>query len=283
MRAYRDHIFGTEVSLAGLAAPAEEFGWLRTVESTLSRFDPGSELSRLNQARTARVSPLLLDVLLAACRWMACTDGLVSPFLGAELRRLGYDRSYELLGGHDAPTPAPAARGGEVRIDPDDRTVELPPGVELDLGGFAKGWAAARVRARQRTVRGLVNIGGDLVCWSSEQAWTIGIGDGPLRVHVHDTAAATSSTMRRTWNAGGVARHHLIDPRTAMSTDTDCVQATVLAQDPIACEVAAKCCVLLGIEQAGRFVADLVPGAEWALLDRSGRWHRSDNLPSTDS
>jgi hypothetical protein len=91
-----------------------------------------------------RVSGLFLRVLAEACRHQAATGGLFSPFLGADLARLGYARDFAAGPLHEDPGPAPA---GSVRLDPGASTVELPPGLRVDLGGFVKGWsvqAAAR-------------------------------------------------------------------------------------------------------------------------------------------
>jgi thiamine biosynthesis lipoprotein len=50
-----------------------------------------------------------------------------------------------------------------VRLDPVRRTVTLPPGRRLDLGGIAKGWTVDRAAARLRPFRDFaVDAGGDL-------------------------------------------------------------------------------------------------------------------------
>ncbi len=51
------------------------------VESSLSRFRPDSELSRLNRSTSlpARVSPLLFEVVAEAVSWARATDGMFDP------------------------------------------------------------------------------------------------------------------------------------------------------------------------------------------------------------
>src|SRR5689334_13382282 len=64
-----------------------------------SRFDAGSEVSRLNAAagRAMTVSsPTLLLVELARQGW-AITDGAFDPTILGDVARAGYDRSFEMI------------------------------------------------------------------------------------------------------------------------------------------------------------------------------------------
>jgi thiamine biosynthesis lipoprotein len=64
-------------------------------------------------------------------------------------------------------------------------------------------------------------------------------------------AVATSSMMRRRWRHDGREHHHLIDPRTGASAETDVLAATVVAGSAAVAEVFAKAAVIAGAE-AGR-------------------------------
>ncbi len=77
------------------AAQAE----VASCERALSRFDAGSDLSRLNSAagEWVAVDPLLLDALAAALRGRTDTGGLFDPTILPALVAAGYDRSFELL------------------------------------------------------------------------------------------------------------------------------------------------------------------------------------------
>jgi thiamine biosynthesis lipoprotein len=175
MRGWEFPAMGTAVSVVAEAAAADQAAdQVRRLfaewEQRLSRFRPDSELSRLN-ARPGRpvvVSELLLDVLAAALRAARATRGLYDPTLLRALERLGYDRSFEKLGEAVPAAPEPVPAGGgwrRVELDPRARTVTLPPGVGVDLGGIAKGMAvdAAVERLRMLDVRAaMVSAGGDL-------------------------------------------------------------------------------------------------------------------------
>ncbi|WP_158562876.1 FAD:protein FMN transferase [Marinitenerispora sediminis] len=299
-RAVRDRVMGTDVLVAGLA-PAEAvaaLGWLREVERVFTRFAPDSDTRRVGaaQGRPVRVAPMFTAVLAAACEFQRRTGGVFDPFLGAEIAALGYDRDFAEIAAGPAPgagaaPPAPApASPPRVEIDHDRRLVTLSPGLAVDLGGFVKGWSVQQAAdgLRERGVRrGLIDAGGDLVAWRSpaDPPWRIGVAH-PLRTGPADilalterVAVATSSVTRRAWrDREGRAAHHVLDPRTGRPAESDCLQATVLATDLAAAEVAATCLVILGTRAGPRQVAELDPSAAWLTVDREGRVRRSANL-----
>ena len=106
---HRFRVFGTDVRV--LVNAPTPFDALRVhalfqrLHRTLTRFDPGSELSLLNaRAGTeVAVSPLLLRAVEAALRAARASDGLVDPTLLDDLERAGY------TGSRDGQVPAPLA------------------------------------------------------------------------------------------------------------------------------------------------------------------------------
>ena len=171
-------VFGTQVRLLVGAPAGEPFTarlaalrvqrTMHDLHAKLTRFEPGSELSRLN-ARTGQpiaVSSTLKDAVQAAIFAAEVSEGLVDPTITPHLERVGYARSRageppaDLRAALEtAPPRRPAARaprsGWErLDVDPEDGTVQLPSGTRLDLGGSAKGLAvdiAARMLADRPT------------------------------------------------------------------------------------------------------------------------------------
>lgn len=95
------------------------------------------------------------------------SDGLVTPTALAALEAAGYDRPFaELVPAVAGQAHAPLipADWRQLQLDPTARTVALPAGIRLDLGGTAKGWAAAQaVRRLSSAGPALVDAGGDIV------------------------------------------------------------------------------------------------------------------------
>ncbi len=263
-------------------------------EATLSRFSEQSELAALNRAagRSFAASPLLFAAVTAALRAAERTGGLFEPAVLDALRAAGYDRTFAILPYTTPRTPArpPRPVAGAFRgivLNPAGRTITLPAGLHLDLGGIGKGLAVdAALELLRPLGNALVNAGGDLRAVGSCEGgdWLVGVQNPFDAEHdiataaVRDAALATSSVMRRRWRRGGVEHHHLIDPRSGASAATDLAAATVLAPSAAEADVLAKVALLLGRE-AGRVFAER-EGAVCLLVGRDGAIDRSASFPA---
>jgi thiamine biosynthesis lipoprotein len=129
--------------------------------------------------------------------------------------------------------------------------------MSIDLGGIAKGWIAeqAALILADFSSASAVNAGGDMFLIglpNGEEQWSVELED-PLKpertlmtIKVNPGAVATSSVTKRTWKQGGIARHHLIDPRTGEPAITDWLSMTVIAAHACEAEVFAKALFLGG-------------------------------------
>ncbi len=150
------HAMGTDVHVivAGGSGQLLECARARIddLESRWSRFLPDSELSRLNAAdgRPVMVTSVTFELISRAVDGWQQTGGRFDPTVLPALVAAGYDRSFETVE-RDAPEPAahsaPAPGCAELSLDPIVRSVTLPPGLALDLGGIGKGFAADLVSA----------------------------------------------------------------------------------------------------------------------------------------
>jgi thiamine biosynthesis lipoprotein len=246
-------------------------------EEELSRFRPGSGLSRLNAAggtRPIEVSPLLFRVVARAVEAARATHGVFDPTVLRDLEQLGYDRSFELLtrpGGPETervpvsgpprfpstPPQALTSRAGwrDIRLDPERGTIQLPPGSGIDLGGIAKGMAvdATIGQLADLGIRvAMVEAGGDLRVAGlpgDRTGWPISVpsGDGDTTiVPLAAGAMATSGIAKRRWVKDGRVRHHLLDPRTGRPATTGLWSVTAVASTCAQAEVAAKTAFVLG-------------------------------------
>jgi thiamine biosynthesis lipoprotein len=230
---------GTTVSVAvtvdervdrAMALLAED---LRSLDDACTRFRPDSELRRAEVAsggRPVEISALLFDVLEVACVVSVQTAGIVDPTVGSAIIELGYDRDFDelaagILASDHPPQPAPG--WWQIRLDPEARTVGIPPGVHVDLGATAKAFAADRAAHRIACLLDcgvLVNLGGDVAVAGDgpRDGWAVGIAPrctAPLDsvdqvVAIVSGGLATSGTTTRTWSRNGRRVHHIVDPWT---------------------------------------------------------------------
>ena len=144
----------------------------------------------------------------------------------------------------------------KVVLNDQDQTVFLKmKGMELDLGGIAKGWIADRIRdlwLAYGVEAGIINLGGNilLVGDSPKRAngqWVIGIqdpkeprGDNITSVMVSQCSAVTSGTYERYLVVDGHRYHHLIDPRTGYPVETDLAGVTTFTKTSVEAEIECK-------------------------------------------
>jgi len=188
--------------------------WLGEIERICSRFLPESELCALNASagRPFAASADLYAVVAKAIEMAARTDGLFDPAILPALLAAGYMRSFAEIGQREIgaseanaqePSDWRSGRWREVQFDDETRTITLPEGVALDLGGVAKGWAADEVARRFLGAfpAYLIDLGGDL-CLHGEpepgNGWLIGIEDpratpGPTEAPQHPSISPPSS------------------------------------------------------------------------------------------
>ena len=225
------------------AAVESEF---ERLEQVMSRFRPGSELSRLNDQGELEVSHDLAEVVSLALEARERTAGRFDPTVHDALVAAGYDRTFSELPADADDIPAPTACGGGIEVD--GSRIRLEPGFRLDLGGIGKGFAAERA-AELLALTGpcLVSAGGDIALRGvpEEGFWPVAVEDGPT-LALSEGGLATSGSDRRRWRRGGRERHHLIDPVTGTPAESDLLRVTAVGADAIDAEVLAKSLFLGG-------------------------------------
>jgi FAD:protein FMN transferase len=232
---------------------------LDEVERACSRFRGDSELASLTPG-TRRLSPMLADLVGTALDAAEASGGLVDPTVGSVIEALGYDRSIELLPDDGAPVRAVHTVPGWRRVHLHGDQLELPRGVRLDLGATAKARAAdltARRAAETVGIGVLIELGGDIATAGPAPygGWQVLVqdtpDDRPCQVSLDGGwSLATSSTVRRVWRRGGVALHHVIDPRTSVPAAPVWRSATVTAPTCVEANTASTAAVVLGRDAA---------------------------------
>jgi thiamine biosynthesis lipoprotein len=234
-------------------------------ERALSRFDPASDLSRLNGADGdwVRVDPRLVDALAAALRAREITGGRFDPTILPALVAAGYDRTFDELEERPARTADGWRAQAEVELDPEAGCARVEKGAAVDLGGIGKGFSAGRALFAMQCVwpglpGGFVDLGGDIAFAGATP------DGGPWRVAIADPRAPGTTLGTLALEAGGVATsgrdrrrfgpgrtlHHLIDPATGAPALAGPLVVTVVAPDPTEAEAHATALAVSSLPDA---------------------------------
>jgi thiamine biosynthesis lipoprotein len=234
------------------------------IEGLLSRFDPESDISRINAATVGEavsVSPETIAVLQKAAEVSRLSGGAFDVTVGPLIKLW---KAAGKAGRMPADEDLAAARAlvshDAIEINAEANTVvKKIDGLSVNLGALAKGYGADRAAKVMRAgdaEAGFVDAGGDGFFFGlngSGKPWRVGIRDPrPDRkteltdvVGISDMAVVTSGDYERFVIIDGKRLSHIIDPRTGMSADgPDSV--TVIAADAITADAWATALSVLG-------------------------------------
>lgn len=256
------------------------FAAMQEVDRRMSSFREDSELSMVNRRAAGgnvRVSEELFEVLLLAQRVAEASDGAFDVTVAPLLRVWGFlPARLPPHPSRDAGHPLPEGEGrihdknlspvlplrfgvassrGDVAIgyqhvilDSAARSVRFnSPGIEIDLGGIAKGYAvdrgvdalraaeitSARVSAGGSTTYGLGAPPGD------PQGWLLELPSG-YTAHLHDRAVSTSGHSEKFVEAGGRRYSHIFDPRRGEPVSTEVATVSVEAASAMESDALTK-------------------------------------------
>jgi len=257
------------------------------LEAKWSRYISTSEVMFLNNNPDSmhEVSDATLRLVNEMKNGFEVTNGLYSGNILGELIDLGFAQSRinpENVTNWKARSKSTADLS-DVVIDLETKSVSVPSGVALDSGGIGKGLAADLMSdyAMQLGVMGVaVFAGGDVAVKGmapDAAGWKVKISDPRDVENFIDSVVlsrgglATSGPMG--WKIDSA--HHIIDPRTKTSSDSDVLQATVIAQNASQAEVLSKMCVILGSQEGITRIDSL--GVAALIVDDTNQVHTSEN------
>ena len=203
---------------------------------------------------------MLTEAVSAALEAAQWTGGIFDPTVLPNLAAAGYDCSFEKINkasqNWNSETPVQSCDWRKILVNQASRTILLPPGCRLDLGGIGKGWAVDQATQILRSFPDFaLDAGGDIRVQGRQiggQDWSVGVDD-PLRsghnltvLHLSGGAICTSTTIKRKWQSGGLTLHHLIDPRTGIPSQSGVIAVTVTADSAVRAEVLAKAALIAG-------------------------------------
>ena len=255
------------------AVLAEIEATLAKVNARMSTYDPDSELSRWNAARTSDWFPVSAEtatVVREAVRIGGLTEGAFDVTLDPLVRlwQFGPGKS-----GSKIPLEAKKVPGEEdirkmlrlvgyakihARLDPPSVRKELAD-MQVDLSGIAKGYGVDRVAnvlQRHGYHNYMVEIGGEVRTSGHNLAgrpWSIGI-EAPTSgvrkvdsvVNLGTRAMATSGDYRNYFEQNGVRYSHLLDPRNGRPIAHRLASVSVLAETCAEADALATGLMVLG-------------------------------------
>jgi len=268
-------------------AAAAAFARIHELNGVMSDYDSGSELSRLSatagSGKATPVSADLWNVLSRAQKLADQSDGAFDVTVGPLIKLWRRARRAKEMPSPERLAEAKVSVGHDsLRLDPEARTAELlKPGMRLDLGGIAVGFAldeALKVLAEHGITQVLIDGSGDIVVGDpppGEPGWRIGVAPSEGKnsvasryLSLKNCALTTSGDDVQFVEFDGKRYSHILDPRTGLGV-TDHSSVTIVAPDCITADSLATATSVLGPKR-GMALLEHYPGTTALILRRNG-------------
>lgn len=272
------------------AAIKEAIGELQRVDELMSPSKPGSLVSRVNREGSTTqvpVPPEVFHLIRDAVDISEASGGAFDVTVLPLVELWGFER-----GGAIPPQDVLAEKLTSVGyrgiiLEESSLSVGFSkPGMGLDLGAIAKGWAVDRA-IEKLEARGIhnaiIDAGGDLRIIGArpgKEFWRIGVqhprepGALLATFELRDTAIVTSGDYERFFLVNGVRYHHILDPATGEPA-RGCQSVTVLAATAAEADACATAAFVLGPARGLAFLRSR-PGVRGLIVDDAGALHWTD-------
>lgn len=265
---------------------SESYRLAKKIESYTSRFDPESDVANINRnagGRAVKVHPETLEIISESLEYSRLTDGAFDITIAPVAGLWGfYDKKYRVPAKEEIRATLPLVDWRKVEVDEKEGTIRLAsPGMGIDLGGVAKGYAAGAISdlLRERGVRhGLVNFGGAVGAVGNRadgKPWVVGIKSprGKAnsmvgRIKAVDDYVSSSGDYERYFIRDGRRYYHIFDPKTGRQP-TGAMDATVVGPDSLTADILSTSIFVMGRDRGFELIGTQ-PGYQAVFIDDRG-------------
>ncbi|RLC46720.1 MAG: FAD:protein FMN transferase [Candidatus Cloacimonadota bacterium] len=284
-----DYLLGTYVEVAIYQKPKRAriladstFNLMRKYEKILSSHIPNSEVYNINHSdrNSIKISSETSDLIRKSEEISKLTSGAFDITVGKICNRCDFVENFypnqaeikELL---------PYVDYRKIRVS-NDSLYKESKGIEIDLGGIAKGYIidkAIEFLRDEEIDKGFINVGGDMFLLDNNNPdkWKIGIqhprdkGEIFATISVNNKSVVTSGDYERYFIKDGMRYHHIINPKTGMPAN-DLVSVTVIADKACLADALSTAVFVMGLEN-GLNLIDSIPDIDAFII-----WEKNDKL-----
>jgi thiamine biosynthesis lipoprotein len=269
----------------------EAFDEIDRIDRMMSHYKQESPLSRLNREageQAVKTDPELFDFITECLRYSRESDGAFDITVGPLMKAWGFFRGEGRL-----PSDAELNRVKEkigyrhVSLDRNNQTIRFArEGMELDLGGIAKGYAVDRAIAvlkKNGIERALVNSCGSTIYGlgapPGQWGWRLQLQDptnsrkSAGSVTIRNQALSVSGSYEKFFEAGGRRYSHIMDPRTGRPVE-GVLSVAVITPDGTSGDALDNVFYVLGVETSRRRKKEFAAERIMFFIPSGKQWRR---------
>lgn len=263
--------YGTDARLLS-GVVNEIFDEIDRLDAQMSNYKPGSELSGINRRAASEpviVEPRLFRLIHDAAGFSEETGGAFDITVGPLMRAWGFFRGQgRVPSSCDVAQVLKRTGFRHLRFDPAARTVRFDvAGIEIDLGGIAKGYAvdrAVEILRAYGVTRALVSSGTStlyaLGTPPGERGWRITLRDpydaetAADIIYLKNYSLSASGNYEKFFEVGRKVCAHILDPRTGRPAE-NMLSTAVLAGTATESDALSTGFFVLGVEGSKRYLS----------------------------
>ena len=232
------------------------------LDKMLDRGDQESEIYEMNHAEEAvTVSDEIVEIISMARDVSVKSGGAFDITIAPVMDAWGfYSKNYHVPSDDELDVLLEKVDYSKILLE--GNTVTVPDGMELDLGGIAKGYTSDRLMKlfrREGVHSAIVSLGGNVQAFGRKpdgSLWRVAIQDpgkpdsyiGSLSIE--NMAVVTSGSYQRYFERDGVTYHHIIDPSEGRPADNGLSSVTIITESGMLGDALSTALFVLGLDDA---------------------------------
>lgn len=271
---------------------SDAFAYARSLENLLSRTVETSDIYKFNESGDgAECAPETAEIVGIAKEYYELSGGVFDISIGKVSKLWDFAaEDPEVPDAAEIDAAIEYTQNADKVYAKNGRLEKNIPEIEIDLGGIAKGYIADKTKqflTEQGVTTAVINFGGNIVLMGSKpdgSLWRVGIeqpfsGEEDLliqdrstvgTVETSEASLVTSGTYERKFTApDGTLYHHVLNPKTGYSVDTDLASATIIGPESARCDALSTSCLLLGSKKAREFM-NSINGYSYVFIKTDG-------------
>lgn len=301
---YTDQVFAmdTYMTLTAYGENAQEaveagIAEIQRLDDLLSTGKETSEIAQINVNGGGVLSEDTEYLVKRALDIYQSTNGAFDISIYPVMQLWGFTTgNFAVPGESDLAAKLALVDAGKITLSEENgqTSISLPEGMEIDLGGIAKGYTSGRVMEVMKSYgieSAVINLGGNAHVLGNKtdgSQWRVGIQDpndtdGYLGgVNVTDKAIITSGGYERYFvdEDTGVKYHHIIDPKTGYSANNGLISVTIVSADSTLADGLSTSLFVLGTQDAITYCEEhcAADGFDAIMEDEDGKLYITDGV-----
>jgi len=242
------------------------FDEIKRIENLLSKYEPESEITKLNKTGHLKASPETFYIIKKSKEFYEASGGAFDITIAPLMDIWGFtDKQYKLPKKAQIKDALRLVGSDKIILQESNNVIQFElSGMKIDLGAIAKGYCldCAAKKLREAGIKNcLINAGGQVYCLGTRwnKPWRIGIANSRENrlsgyLELKNKFAATSGDYEQYFIKNKKRYAHILNPQTGYPADSKVSSVTVIADNGLTADALATAIFVLGKDKGNELI-----------------------------